>query len=259
MPQASSKMIILYKYCSSYKGFLLCRKEREKNAPDSALRLNRYNLCWLHWSSSTITKMNIGPACADSYCCWKFDIYSSFTKRTVLPQTTQDNDNYEQTPAVVFLHTAHAKRISLLCYRYYTVYNNETFVFNLKSMVKWLMSHFWVIGWACCIELRKNSNKHSHVYHQNHDIFHYNQTLNDAVLYQTSLQSDLGLAALLQCCWFSEMVSVFHILSDSTMFPKHESETLADGNVAINKINHQMIYTLTFLGDTPHVFYEQRT
>lgn len=43
------------------------------------------------------------------------------------------------------------------------------------------------------------------------------------------------------------------------MFPKHESETLADGNVAINKINHQMIYTLTFLGDTPHVFYEQRT
>lgn len=125
--------------------------------------------------------MNVGPACADSYCCWKFVIYSSFTKRTVLPQTTQDNDNYEQTPAVVFLHTAHAKRISLLCYRCYLVYNNETFVFNLKSMVRWLMSHFWVIGWACCIELRKINNKHSHVYHQNHDIFHYNQTLNDGL------------------------------------------------------------------------------
>lgn len=54
------------------------------------------------------------------------------------------------------------------------------------------------------------------------------------------------------------MVSVFHILSDSTMSPKDKSEALVDGNVAINKINHQMIYPLTFLGDIPHVFYEQR-
>lgn len=42
------------------------------------------------------------------------------------------------------------------------------------------------------------------------------------------------------------------------MFPKDEGEALVDGNVAINKINHQMIYALTFLGDNPHVFYEQR-
>lgn len=83
-------------------------------------------------------------------------------------------------------------------------------------------------------------------------------SLNGAVLYQISLQSDLGLAVLLQCCWFSEMVSVFHILSDSITFPKGKSEALVDGNIAINKINHQMIYPLIFLGDIPHVFYEQR-
>lgn len=117
-----------------------------------------------------------------------------------ISQTTQDNDNYEQTPAAVFLHTAHVKQISLLCYRDYIVYDNETFVFNLKSMVKWRMSHFRVVGWACYVEPCKISNKHSHVYHQNHDIFYYNQSLNDAVLYQISLQSDLGLAAFLQRC-----------------------------------------------------------
>lgn len=50
------------------------------------------------------------------------------------------------------------------------------------------------------------------------------------------------------------MVSVFHILSDSAVFPKDESEALVDGNIAIIKINHQMIYPLTFLGDIPHVF-----
>lgn len=181
--------------------------------------------------------MNIGPACADSYGCWKLVIYSSFTKRTALSQTTQDNDNYEQTPAAVFLCTAHVKQISVLCYRDYIVYDNATFVFNLKSMVKWRMSHFRVVGWACYVEPCKISNKHSHVYHQNRDIFYYNQSLNDAVLYQISLQSDLGLAALLQCCWFVEMVSVFHILSDSAMFPNDEGEALVDGNVAINKIN----------------------
>lgn len=54
------------------------------------------------------------------------------------------------------------------------------------------------------------------------------------------------------------MVSVFHILSDSAVFPKDESEALVDGNIAIIKINHQMIYPLTFLGDIPHVFYELR-
>lgn len=52
----------------------------------------------------------------------------------MLSQTTQDNGNCEQTPAAVFLHTAHAKQISLLCYRDYIVCDNETFVFNLKSM-----------------------------------------------------------------------------------------------------------------------------
>lgn len=202
--------------------------------------------------------MNIGSPYADFYCCWKLTLYFSFTKWTVLSQTTWDNDSYEQTPAAVFLHTAHAKQISLLCCRHYTVYDNETFVFNLKPMVKWRMSHFRVVGWACYVEPCKISNKHSHVCHQNCDIFHYNQSLNDAVLYQISLQSDLGLAALLQCCWFSEMVSGFHILSDSILFPKDESEALVDGNIAINKINHQMIYPLTFLGNIPHVFYEQR-
>lgn len=164
----------------------------------------------------------------------------------------------EQTPAAMFLHTAHVKQISLLCYRHYTVYDNETFVFNFKSMVKWCMSHFRVVGWACYVEPCKISNKHSHVYHQNRDIFYYNQSLNDAVLYQISLQSDLGLAVLLQCFWCSEMVLVFHILSDSIMFPKDKSEALVDGNIAINKINHQMIYPLTFLGDIPYVFYELR-
>lgn len=202
--------------------------------------------------------MNVGAARADSYCCWKLVIYSSFTERTVLSQTTQDNDNYEQTPDAVFLRTAHVKQISLLCYRDYIIYDNETFVFNLKSMVKWHICHFQVVGWACYVEPCKISNKHSHVYHQNLDIFYYNQSLNDAVLYQISLQSDLGLAALLQCCWFSEMVPVFHILSDSTMFPKDEGETLVDGKVAINKINHQMIYPLTFLGDIPHGFFMNR-
>lgn len=103
-------------------------------------------------------------------------------------------------PAAVFLHTAHVKQISLLCYRDCIVYDNETFVLNLKEMVKWHMSHFRAVGWACYVEPCKISNKHSHVYHQNRDIFYYNQPLNDAVLYQISLQSDLGLAALLQCC-----------------------------------------------------------
>lgn len=190
--------------------------------------------------------MNVGPACADSYCCWKLAIYSSFTKRAVLSQTIQDNNNYEQTPAAVFLNTVHLKQISLLCCRDHIVYDNETFVFNLNSMVKGRMSHFRAVGWACYVEPCKISNKHSCVYYQNCDNFYYNQSLNDAVLYQRSLQSDLGLAALLQCWWFSEMVSVFHILSDSTMFPKDESEALVNGNEVINKINHQMIYTLTF-------------
>lgn len=54
------------------------------------------------------------------------------------------------------------------------------------------------------------------------------------------------------------MVWVFYILSDSIIFPKDESEALVDGNIAINKINHLMIYQLTFLGDIPHVFYELR-
>lgn len=54
------------------------------------------------------------------------------------------------------------------------------------------------------------------------------------------------------------MVLVFHILSDSIMFPKDKSEALVDGNIATNKINHQMIYPLTFLGYIPHVFYELR-
>lgn len=67
-------------------------------------------------------------------------------------------------------------------------------------MVKWHMSRFRLVGWACYIEPCKISNKHSYVYHQSHDIFYYNQSLNDAVLYQVSLQSDLGLAVLLQCC-----------------------------------------------------------
>lgn len=179
--------------------------------------------------------MNIGSPYADFYCCWNLTLYFSFAKWTVLSQKTWDNDYYEQTPAAVFLHTAHAKQISLLCYRHYTVYDNETFVFNLKPMVKWCMSHFRVVGWACYVEPCKISNKHSHVYHQNCDIFYYNQSLNDAVLYQISLQSDLGLAVLLQCCWFSEMVSIFHILNDSIMFPKDENEALIDGNIAINK------------------------
>lgn len=100
----------------------------------------------------------------------------------------------------MFLHIAHEKQISLLCDRQYTVYDNETFVFNLKPMVKWCMSHFQVVGRVCYVEPCKISNKHSHVYHQNRDIFYYNQSLNDAVLYQISLQSDLGLAVVLQCC-----------------------------------------------------------
>lgn len=161
--------------------------------------------------------MNIGP---DSYCCWKLAIYSSFTRRTVLSQTTEDNENYKQIPAVVFFHTAHVKQISLLCYRDYIVYNNETFVFNLKSMVRWSMSHFWVVGWACYVEPCKISNKHSHVYHQNHDIFHYNQPLNDVVLYQFSLESDLELAALLQCCWFQRWYQSFTALVILQCFPK---------------------------------------
>lgn len=108
-------------------------------------------------------------------------LYFSFTKWTVLSQTTWDNDNHEQTPAAVFLHTAHVKQISLLCYRHYTVYDNETFVFNLKPMENWPMSHFQVVGWACYVEPCKISNKHSHVYHQNRDIFYYNQSWNDAL------------------------------------------------------------------------------